>query len=118
MKLFNLFLALALSAASLHAAGDALDDYRDTLQRHTVQHIKYPRRALQRNREGLVQLRVTIDAKGQVQDIQVVEECDYSSLNREALRSIERANPYPPIPAALGLDTYAFTMPINFRLSE
>ncbi|WP_323846751.1 energy transducer TonB [Microbulbifer magnicolonia] len=119
MKLFNFLLALALSTAALNAgaASDSLDRYMSDLKRHTAKYIDYPRRAQERKWEGVVQLRVTIDAKGQVQDIQVLEESRYSSLNREALRSIERANPYPAIPAELGLQTYEFIMPINFSLS-
>jgi len=118
MKPTKFFAALSLFAVSLHAAAaDTLESYASKLKNHTAQHVKYPKRALDRGWEGEVHLRITIDAKGQVQDIQVVEESRYSNLNREALRSVERANPYPPIPAALGLETYEFTMPINFRLS-
>lgn len=113
-------LALSLSALALcaQAAPDALGQYASTLKSHTLKNIEYPRRALARNWEGEVLLKITIDSEGQVQDIQVVEESSHSSLNREALRSVERSNPYPPIPAALGISSYEFTMPVTFRLSQ
>lgn len=109
---------LTARVGAQQAASDALSHYVDTLKKHTFKNIKYPRRALERNWEGDIQLKITIDAKGQVQDLQVLEESRYSNLNREALRSVERANPYPPIPAELGINSYQFTVPITFRLSQ
>lgn len=100
------------------SANSALEQYSSKLKRHTLENIKYPRRALERNWEGEVQLKITIDSQGQVQDIKVLKESRYSNLNREALRSVERANPYPPIPAALGVSSYEFTVPISFRMSS
>ncbi|WP_226663066.1 energy transducer TonB [Microbulbifer aggregans] len=127
MKALYLALALPLLAASLPADAaprlngvkqqGASDQYETMLTRHTLQNIRYPRRAQQKGWEGEVLLRISINQSGEVQDIQVVEESSYSSLNREALRSVERANPYPPIPKALGSDSYSFTVPINFKLA-
>ncbi|MCX2780096.1 energy transducer TonB [Microbulbifer thermotolerans] len=119
MKLLKLMFALAVFAAGSNtaSANDALDQYATQLKKHTAQHVRYPRRAQERKWEGVVQLQVTIDAKGQVQNIQVLKESNYSSLNRAALRSVESANPYPAIPAELGLDSYEFVVPINFKLS-
>ncbi|MGL6159424.1 energy transducer TonB [Microbulbifer sp.] len=129
MKPIKLIIALSLFTAALYAESsfanartggrqaDAIESYVSTLKNHTLKHISYPRRALERNWEGDVLLRITIDAEGQVQNIEIVEESRYSNLNREALRSVERANPYPPIPANLGQDTLEFTAPITFRLS-
>ncbi|WP_250459692.1 energy transducer TonB [Microbulbifer litoralis] len=109
---------LTARVGTQQAASDTLSHYVDTLKKHTFQNIKYPRRALERNWEGEVQLSITIDANGQVQGLEVLEESRYSNLNREALRSVERANPYPPIPAELGISSYKFTVPITFRLSQ
>lgn len=119
MKLLNLFVGLALSiaASSATSASDTAERYVAELKRHTAQHVRYPRRAQERKWEGIVQLQVTIDAQGQVQDIQVLQESNYSSLNRAALRSVESANPYPAIPEELGIDSYEFIVPINFKLS-
>lgn len=132
MKSIKFAIALSLLTAALHAesapllnaragkqqaAADTLERYASTLKRHTLKHLSYPRRAQERNWEGDVQLRITIDAQGKVQNIQLVEESRYSNLNREALRSVERANPYPPIPAELGREIYEFTVPIAFRLN-
>ncbi|WP_299595917.1 energy transducer TonB [uncultured Microbulbifer sp.] len=126
MKALHFALALPLLAASLSVdaaprlAGvkqeSGVDTYSSTLNHHTLKNLRYPRRAQQRGWEGEVVLKVLVNKSGEVQDIQVLEESSYSSLNREALRSVERANPYPQIPANLGVDNFTFTVPIRFSI--
>lgn len=126
MKFLRIALALPLLAAGLSVdaaprlngvkQASGVDQYSDTLNRHTLKNIRYPSRAQQRGWEGEVLLKVLVNKGGEVQEIQVLEESSYSSLNREALRSVERANPYPQIPANLGVDTFSFTVPIRFSL--
>ncbi|MFV8781588.1 energy transducer TonB [Microbulbifer sp. SA54] len=127
MKALHFALALPLLAASLSVdAAPRLtgvkqqgvsDQYEIILTKHTIKNIRYPKRAQVKGWEGDVLLQISINQHGEVQDIQVVEESSYSSLNREALRSVERANPYPAIPASLGTDKYSFTVPISFKLA-
>ncbi|MFV8781587.1 energy transducer TonB [Microbulbifer sp. SA54] len=126
MKALHLALALPLIAASLSIDAaprvtgvkqqSAADHYEATITRHTLKNIRYPRRARAEGWEGEVRLRISLNKNGEVKDIQVVEESSYSSLNREALRSVERSNPYPAIPSALGADDYSVTVPIYFKL--
>lgn len=127
MKIKHFALALPLLAAAISV--DAMprlngvkqqnvsQQYETALTRHTLKNISYPRRAQEKGWEGEVLLKISINKSGEVQDIQVVKESNYSSLNREALRSVERANPYPAIPAELGAESYDFTVPINFKMS-
>ncbi|WP_043318896.1 energy transducer TonB [Microbulbifer sp. HZ11] len=128
MKALHFALALPLLAASLSVdaaprligakqQGD-VESYSDALNRHTMKNLRYPSRAQQRGWEGEVVLKIVVNKSGEVQDIQVVEESSYSSLNREALRSVERANPYPQIPSHLGVDSFSFTVPIRFSLGS
>jgi len=126
MKFLRIALALPLLAAGLSVdaaprlngvkQASGVDQYSDTLNRHTLKNIRYPSRAQQRGWEGEVLLKVLVNKGGEVQEIEVLEESSYSSLNREALRSVERANPYPQIPANLGVETFSFTVPIRFSL--
>ncbi|WP_226663069.1 energy transducer TonB [Microbulbifer aggregans] len=128
MKALHFALALPLLAASLSVDAtsrvsgvkqqSASDQYESTIIRHTLKNIRYPRRAQTKGQQGEVHLRVNINKSGEVQDIKVLEESSFSSLNREALRSVERANPYPVIPAALGTDNFSVTVPIVFKLED
>lgn len=127
MKLRHFALALPLLATGLSVDAaprlggfkqqSSTTQYVSTLNNHTLKNIRYPSRAQRRKWEGNVVLKITIDSSGQVQDIKVLEESSYSSLNREALRSVERANPYPAIPTSMGVDNYSFTVPIRFKLN-
>ncbi|SDJ93401.1 TonB family C-terminal domain-containing protein [Microbulbifer yueqingensis] len=92
--------------------------YHSMLLRHTYEHISYPSRALQRNQEGSVQVRVTIDPAGEVRDVQTVRESRFSDLNKAAVSAIKAASPYPKVPPALAKSKYEFSVPITFRLPD
>lgn len=92
--------------------------YHSQLLRHTYGHIRYPQRAQERGQEGSVRLNVTIDQRGQVQDIQTVQDSRYASLNRAAREAVKDASPFPTAPPQLVEDDFRFTLPITFRLSN
>lgn len=92
--------------------------YHSMLLRHTFKSIRYPKRAQERGQEGSVRLNVVIDPKGQVKDVQTVQESRYATLNREAREAVERAGPYPAAPPQLARDNYQFSVPITFRLPD
>ncbi|AWF79910.1 energy transducer TonB [Microbulbifer sp. A4B17] len=92
--------------------------YHSSLLRHTFRYIRYPQRAQERGQEGSVRLNVTINSRGEVIDIQPVQESRFSSLNREAQAAVRRAGPYPGVPSQLGADSYNFSVPITFRLPD
>jgi len=92
--------------------------YHSMLLRHTFKYIRYPKRAQERGQEGSVRLNVTIDAQGNVKDVQALQESRYASLNREAREAVERAGPFPAAPPQLARDNYHFSVPITFRLPD
>ncbi|SHF62316.1 TonB family C-terminal domain-containing protein [Microbulbifer donghaiensis] len=92
--------------------------YHSMLLRHTFKYIRYPKRAQERGQEGSVRMNVTIDSKGQVKDVQTLQESRYATLNREAREAVERAGPYPAAPPQLARDNYRFSVPITFRLPD
>ncbi|WP_193164933.1 TonB family protein [Microbulbifer hainanensis] len=92
--------------------------YHSSLLRHTFPYIRYPKRAQERGQEGSVRLKVTIDSKGDVTDIQTLQDSRYSSLNRAAVDAVKRAGPYPAAPPQLAKGNFNFTIPITFRLPD
>ncbi|AOS96950.1 Gram-negative bacterial tonB protein [Microbulbifer aggregans] len=92
--------------------------YHSMLLRHTYKFIRYPKRAQERGQEGSVRINVSIDSRGQIREIQTLQESRYATLNREAREAVERAGPYPAAPPQLVKDTYQFTVPITFRLPD
>ncbi len=104
--------APAFTAASLLAR----QTYHSDLLKWTYKYIKYPSRAAQRNQEGSVRIAVTINRDGKVIELATVEESKYGLLNKAALKAVQRANPFPNMPAELAGKQFEFTLPIAFRL--
>ncbi|WP_444903857.1 TonB family protein [Microbulbifer sp. CnH-101-E] len=92
--------------------------YTSNLLRHTYRHIRYPKRAQERGQEGSVRLNVVINTRGEVEEIQAVQESRFGTLNREARAAVERAAPYPAVPSQLGEETFSFSLPITFNLPD
>lgn len=92
--------------------------YLSKLTRWTGSYIKYPKSALRRGDQGTVRVTVIIDRKGDVVSAEVIQESDHKSLNKEALKAIKRASPYPSIPSVITGDSFEFTLPVVFALRD
>ena len=90
--------------------------YISTMLRHAYGYIKYPRRALKSGWEGSVRLSVMVDRDGTVKSILPIEESEHNSLNKAAKKAIEKASPFPAMPAGIKGDDFEFSMPVVFRL--
>lgn len=88
------------------------------LKRWTLKHTRYPSAAQRRNQEGSVQVKVVIDRKGEVQTMDILSESKHASLNKAALKAIDKASPYPPVPQVISDTTFEFTAPFSFKLAE
>jgi protein TonB len=60
----------------------------------------YPARAAERNQQGTSLVRITVDRKGNVLDIDLLESSGYSALDHETLRAIRKGASYGPLPRA------------------
>ncbi len=78
---------------------------RDAIQRE----LTYPPLARKRRLEGTVVAGFTIDSRGEPHEIEIVESSGFSVLDREVVKIIERAAPYPYIPERV-------EVPVSFRL--
>lgn len=80
--------------------------------------VRYPATAQQKGQEGSVRVTVTLDRQGNIINIVASETSRYSALTREALAAIERAAPFPALPAEISGNTLEFTAPIRFTLMQ
>lgn len=104
----------ALTAQSLLARQFYVSD----ILKKVFSKTRYPARALERGQEGSVRVAVVIDRKGNILNTSVLEESRYSLLNKEAQEAINRAAPFPEMPAALSGSRFEFTVPIRFTLPK
>lgn len=78
-------------------------------------HKRYPRLALSRKLEGEAVLQLRLDAQGAVLEATVIRGSGHALLDKEVLKMVERAAPFPLV-AAQG--TSDFHIPIDFTIEE
>jgi protein TonB len=81
-------------------------------------HSSYPRKAIEQALEGVVRIRVTVDRKGNVLAIKVLQKTDYALLNQAAQQAIQKAAPFPPVPSTVQGATYSFTVPFKYQIDQ
>lgn len=81
---------------------------------HSVK--RYPFEARRNREEGKVRVRFVITGGGGVEALEVIASSGYSSLDQAALDAINRAAPFPPLPAETGLSELVIVAPITFSL--
>lgn len=86
------------------------------LMKHLTHHKRYPSEARQAGQQGAVQVRFTIDRKGQVLSAQVIKASRSTSLDAEAIAMLKRASPLPQPPDEVGGETVELVIPIEFTI--
>jgi protein TonB len=83
---------------------------------HLERQKRYPLVARQRNEQGIVRVRVTIDRQGRVLSTSLSQSSGSQWLDREALALPARAQPLPAPPDSMPGDPLALQIPISFTL--
>lgn len=102
---------LALAPPSRQAA---LEEYRRAVSKLVVRDRRYPHIARARGWEGTVNVAVRIGPGQTVHEITIERSSGFKVLDAEALKMVERAQPFPPVPKALG--EVVVTVPVSFEL--
>ena len=76
----------------------------------------YPRIARRRGLEGQPVVAFTLDKRGRLTKVDLAQTSGYQLLDQAALKAVQKAAPYPEIPAQLELDSFQFKLPISFVL--
>lgn len=95
---------------------DLLKFYRSTLLTSTYKKIVYPPKAIDKNQQGKVVLRVTVNREGKVKSINLKEKSKFKLLNQAANKAVAKAH-YPNVPSELEGDEFEFLLPIKFSLN-
>ncbi|MDG1818648.1 MAG: TonB family protein [Porticoccaceae bacterium] len=91
-------------------------DYTPLVVQKIYQNISYPSRAVSKNQQGTVRVAVQIGRSGELQSILTTQASKYSSLNRAALKAVEKAAPFPELPEQISAEFFELSIPITFRL--
>ena len=94
------------------------DHYQLRLAQWLERHKKYPTIARRRNQQGTVTIQFVIDSEGELLRYQLIEGCEYESLNEATVNMLKRASPMPAPPKELIGDKaeLTYTIPVQFNL--
>lgn len=91
--------------------------YRSNILTLTYQNLIYPNSAIDRGQEGKILMKLTLDRRGKVRNMEYDQKSRHRTLNKAAARAVEQASPYPEPPRKLKGKEIVVTVPIVFSLS-
>ncbi len=77
---------------------------------------RYPRFAKERGLEGKVRLEFVICGDGRIKDLKVVGTSGSRILDQDAIATLRRAGPFPPVPGRSAAETVAVRLAITYQL--
>ncbi|MFN3746221.1 MAG: TonB family protein [Hyphomicrobiaceae bacterium] len=95
---------------------DEAMSWSKALMNHLGRHRRYPAAARQAGHEGAVQVRFTIDRRGQVLAARVIKASPSTHLDAEAIAMLKRASPLPEPPDEVAGDVVELVIPIQFTI--
>lgn len=97
---------------------DAQEKYLVSLRNQVRLQQKYPKQSLVFKEEGLVKVRITLDRKGALTKVELVQGSPFPRLNDAAMKAVSDAAPFPQFPTEIEFQTWKVTVPIQFMLSR
>lgn len=95
---------------------DVRAQYLNTIRGLIERQKKYPLAAKNRQFQGKVVVEFVLTLSGDVGSIKVVEGCRFNTLNRAAIKAVEKASPFPKPPPGLFTGDHSLRIPILFEL--
>jgi protein TonB len=96
---------------------DDLEEYAALVRAAVLEHKRYPRAARALRRQGVARVLVTVFRDGRLaRSPEVARSSGWPSLDREALRMVRAAAPFPPMPASHTKAHLAMRLLIRFSL--
>jgi protein TonB len=94
----------------------AVSSWKSLLVSQLERSKRYPTEARARGEEGVAQIAFNVDRRGVVHDAHIVRSSGSTLLDREALATVERAQPMPPPPRELPGTQIAIVVPIRYNI--
>jgi protein TonB len=91
------------------------EEYFETMFRDRFENVRYPHQAAMAGIEGKLVVRISVGARGQVLELEVLGYCPHSVLCDAAMKAVRDAAPFPPPPPELG-GSVTVELPFNYHL--
>lgn len=90
--------------------------YKDIIKAKIASYTRYPALARNKDIEGIVSIAFTILSDGLTEDITIVESSGSKILDKEAVKTVKRASPFPSIPERFERNLLTIKVPFVFVL--
>jgi len=95
---------------------EAMLRYQDMVKQKIESCRRYPNWAKKQGLEGTVYLAFVVLSSGVAKDIKIVQSSGFSILDKEAVSTVKRANPFPPIPEEMRVSSLSMEVSVVFTL--
>jgi len=95
---------------------EAMLRYQDMIKQKIESCRRYPNWAKKQGLEGTVYLAFVVLSSGVAKDIKIVQSSGFSILDKEAVSTVKRANPFPPIPEEMRVSSLSMEVSVVFTL--
>ena len=99
-------------------ADEAMLRYQDMVKQKIEEVRRYPTFAKRQGIEGTVYINFTVLSNGLSQDVKIVHSSGFKILDEEAVATIKRANPFPPIPEEISTSFVRMEVSIMFKIKN
>lgn len=93
-----------------------LEDYYSSVRTKIIKNMRYPKISRANNEEGSVRIAFSIDKRGRLIDLSILEECGFESLNNDAVKTISTAAPFNSFPASIRKESLSLNIPLKYEL--
>lgn len=97
---------------------DAMLRYQDMVKQRIEAARRYPLWAKKQGTEGITRLYFNVLADGRARDIKIVRPSGSNILDEEAVATIKRAQPFPPVPKEISSFSIGMEVAIVFSLNK
>ena len=95
---------------------EAMLRYQDMIKQRIEEVRRYPHWAKRQRLEGITYLSFAVLPNGISRDIRITRSSGLELFDKEAIKTIKRANPFPPIPQELNHDFVSIEVSIVYTL--
>lgn len=102
---------------SLDTSDKRYSSYARDIKARLINHWKYPREARENLLEGKLLLLFTLNPKGALMDLRILESSGSRILDGEAMRAVRAAAPFPAFPSSVSVGRLHVKAKFDYRLT-
>jgi len=86
--------------------------------KNKISQIDYPQKAFEKNEEGTVTVKMSIDANGSLAGVTLMSSSGYAELDDGAINVVRAAAPFEPLPKIYNLSRLHITVTFLYKLTD